>query len=113
MQGQQQLLHRQSTPTETSTIDQVQRKQEDIERKLSYRFQCYAWLLVFFTAVNTFFVVFHRYDSRDSELTLRYKLGYIFYFINFLSSSLILLGTFLYSFVLYARLAIFLKPKRR
>lgn len=62
--------------------------------------------------VNTFFVVFHRYDTKGSEWTLRYKIGLIFYFINFILSALILIATFIYSFVLYARLAIFLKPRK-
>ena len=62
--------------------------------------------------INTFFVVFHRYDSKESKWSLRYKIGYIFYFLNFALSALILIATFIYSFVLYARLAIFLKPKK-
>jgi len=39
----------------------------------------YTWVLVLVTAMNTFFVVFHRYDVEESEVTLRYKLGYFFY----------------------------------
>ena len=88
-------------------------KQELIEKKLSYRFNWYAWVLVFATTINTFFVIFHKYDVEDSEKTLRYLLGFIFYMINFYIQSVILLSTFFYAFFLYARLALFLKPKPR
>ena len=40
-------------------------------------------MLVFVTLMNTFFVVFHRYDVEDSETTLRYLLGTIFYMVDF------------------------------
>ena len=112
----------QQATEELSIIDHIQQKQEEIEKRLSCRFKLYTFSLIFFTMVNTFFVVFHRYDTKGSEWTLRYKLGLIFYFINFMSilvlkinfilSALILIATFIYSFVLYARLAIFLKPRK-
>lgn len=68
-------------------------------------------MLVTVTSMNTFFVLFHRYDSEDSEATPRYKLGYFFYMLNFFIQTGILLSTFVYSFYLYARLAHFLKPE--
>ena len=88
----------------------MQIKQEEIEQKLSYRFNWYSWILVFVTSINTFFVIFHKYDEDDSEKTLRYKLGYIFYMVNFYIQCFLLLGTSVYAFIIYYRLAVFLKP---
>ena len=76
-------------------------------------FNIYAAVLVTVTSMNTFFVVFHRYDSEDSEATPRYKLGYFFYMLNFFIQTLLLLSTFVYAFILYFKLAFFLKPKSR
>ena len=102
-----------STPSDVPAIDTIQLKQEEIEMKLSYRFKWYTGVLVFATTLNTFFVVFHRYDSADSTLSLRYKLGYFFYMMNFFTQSLILLGTFIFSIILFIRLTMFLKPKNQ
>lgn len=85
----------------------------EIEKKLSYRFKWFGGMIVFTTAMNTFFVVFHHFDVDGSEKTLRYKLGSIFYMINFFIQTLLLLATFVYAFVLYIKLALFLKPKAR
>ena len=91
-------------------VDAIQAKQEEVEKKLSRRFNWYIWLLVSATAMNTFMVVFHKYDTEDSKETLRYKLGFILYMLNFLIQTGLLLGTFIYAFVLYTRLALFLRP---
>lgn len=61
--------------------------------------------------MNTFFVIFHAYDTPDSNQTPRYVIGYVLYMLDFLIQTIILLATFIYSFYLYARLALFLKPE--
>ena len=34
--------------------------------------------LIFTQGMNSFFVLFHKFDGRNSEKTLRYKLGFVF-----------------------------------
>ena len=46
----------------------------------------------------------------DSDETLRYKLGNIFYMVNFYVQCFLLLATSVCAFVIYYRLAVFLKP---
>ena len=57
--------------------------------------------------------MFHRFDVENSEETLRYTLGTIFYMVDFYVQCIILLATFVYAFVIYIRLALFLKPRTR
>jgi hypothetical protein len=54
--------------------------------------------------------MFHKLDSEDSEDTLRYKMGYVLYMMFFFLQSLMLLATYVLAWVLYIRLATFLKP---
>ena len=60
--------------------------------------------------MNSFFVIYHKLDVVNAEYTLRYKIGAIAYMIFFFSQSLILIVTFVWGWVIYARLAHFLKP---
>ena len=72
----------------------------------------YMVFMVAAQSMNTFFVIFHMFDSEDSDETLRYKLGYVFYMIFFFLQSAMLIGTYIGAWVIYMRLALFLKPNQ-
>ena len=62
--------------------------------------------------LQTFFTIFHKYDSEDSESTTRYKVGWVFYMIFFFAQVIMLIGTYIFAWTVYLRLIIFLKPKK-
>ena len=62
--------------------------------------------------MQTFFVFFHMFDTEDSDETLRYKLGWAFYMIFFFTQALLLIGTYVFAWYVYLRLAFFLKPAK-
>lgn len=85
-----------------------------IENRLSYWFWAFMGTIVLAQILNTFFVVFHSLDVKantDTEETLRYKFGSIFYFIFFFVQVGMLYATWLAAIIIYARLATFLKPE--
>ena len=63
--------------------------------------------------MNSFCVIFHMLDSEGSEDTLRYKMGQISYFTFFFLQTVALIGTYTFAWIIYIRLAIFLKPRKR
>lgn len=67
-------------------------------------------LLITAQSMNTFFVVFHMFDTEDSDEKLRYKLGNFAFMTFFFLQTGMLIGTWIYAFVIYYRLAKFLKP---
>ena len=87
-------------------------KHDAIESKLSYRFYSYFGLVVIAQAMNSFCVIFHMFDTaEDVEDTARFKLGQITYFtFFFLQTFALLIGTYIFAWVIYIRLAVFLKP---
>ena len=95
----------------STSPDLIARQQEKIEKKLSCRFYWYMAVTVTCQSANTFFVLFHLFDSKGSEKTLRYAIGYVLYMIFFFLQSAILLATFVSAFVIYYRLTSFLKPE--
>lgn len=94
------------------SVDKLQDKQEAIEKRLKCQFMTYMVFMVAAQSMNTFFVIFHMFDSEDSDETLRYKLGYVFYMIFFFLQSAMLIGTYIGAWVIYMRLALFLKPNQ-
>ena len=60
-----------------SNIDNIDRDRHDdsVQQKLSYRFYLYMGLIITAQVLNTFFVLYHVFDSKGSETTVRYKLG--------------------------------------
>ena len=87
--------------------------QERVEAKLRIWFNIYFVLICFCQASQTFFTIFHALDSKDSDETLRYKIGYFLYMAFFFLQSLMLFATFVFAWVIYIRLAMFLKPDSR
>lgn len=67
-------------------------------------------LLITAQSLNTFFVVYHAFDTTDSEQTLRYTLGQIGFMTFFFIQTGMLIGTWVYAFIIYYKLATFLKP---
>ena len=96
-----------------SNIDNIDRDRHDdsVQKKLSYRFFLYMGLILLAQILNTFFVLYHVFDSKGSESTIRYKLGQIFYMIFFFMQSLMLVCTLIWAYYLYVRLTLFLKPE--
>ena len=60
--------------------------------------------------LQCFFVFFHAFDTEESDETLRYKLGYIFYMIFFFVQASMLVGSYVFAWYVYLRLIMFLKP---
>ena len=60
-----------------SNIDNIDRDRHDdsVQKKLSYRFYLYMGLIISAQVLNTFFVLYHVFDAKGSETTVRYKLG--------------------------------------
>ena len=88
-------------------------KTEEIEATLSFRFYWIMGVTLFCVILNTFFITFHEFDTEDSETTLRYKLGQIFYMIFFIVQTLVLIGVFVFSIVLYCKVFTLLKPSKK
>ena len=66
-----------STINRNSNMQDIDRDRHDnvIQEKLGYRFSWYMWLIIGAQILNTFFVIYHIFDSKGSEKTVRYKLG--------------------------------------
>ena len=94
-------------------MDNVQLHQEEVEKRLSCYFTWYFSLIIFMQLLQTFFTMFHKYDSEDSEYTTRYKVGWVFYMIFFFAQVIMLIGTYIFAWTVYLRLIIFLKPKKQ
>ena len=70
----------------------------------------YMVFMVSAQSMNTFFVIFHMFDTEDSDQTLRYKMGYVLYMVFFFVQVFLLVGTYIGAWFIYIRLALFLKP---
>ena len=96
------LGKQESTPSEVQNTPKIDNDQtEEIEATLSYGFNWIMGVTLFCVVLNTFSITFHEFDTEDSVTTLRYRLGQIFYMVFFFVQTLVLIGVFMFSIVLY------------
>lgn len=63
--------------------------------------------------MQSFFVIFHKFDSDTSDTTLRYEMGYVLYMTFFFTQAVMLFGSYAFAWFVYIKLAMFLRPERR